>query len=50
MIEVQGLGKAYRIYPSPMKRVLEAVSLGKLRGHIEFWALRVIECRLVPGG
>jgi len=50
MIEVQGLGKAYRIYPSPMKRVLEAVSLGNLRGHNEFWALRDIDFSLLPGG
>lgn len=36
-IEVEGLGKAYRIYPSPGRRVLEWATLGAHKGHHEFW-------------
>ena len=50
MIEVEGLGKAYRIYPSPMKRMLEAASFGRYKGHHDFWALRGVDFALQPGG
>jgi ABC-type polysaccharide/polyol phosphate transport system ATPase subunit len=39
-VETEGLGKAYRLYASPFRRILEAASLGRVRGHREFWALR----------
>jgi ABC-type polysaccharide/polyol phosphate transport system ATPase subunit len=48
-IEVDGLGKAYRIYPSPGRRVLEWISLGAHRGHHEFWALRGVSFALGRG-
>jgi len=48
-IETQGLGKAYRIYPGPLQRILEGLSLGRWRGHHEFWALRDVDVRLDPG-
>jgi lipopolysaccharide transport system ATP-binding protein len=49
-LEAEGLGKAYRIYPRPLRRVAEALTLGAYRGHHEFWALRGIDLALRPGG
>jgi ABC-type polysaccharide/polyol phosphate transport system ATPase subunit len=48
-IEAEKLGKAYRIYPRPLRRVGEWLSLGQYKGHHEFWALRGIELALRPG-
>ena len=48
-IEAQGLGKAYRIYPRPLRRVGEWLSFGRYRGHHEFWALRGVDIALKPG-
>jgi ABC-type polysaccharide/polyol phosphate transport system ATPase subunit len=48
-IEAQGLGKAYRIYPRPLRRVAEWATFGRYRGHHEFWALRGIDLALKPG-
>lgn len=48
-LEAEKLGKAYRVYARPMKRVAEALSFGAYRGHSEFWALRGIDLRLKPG-
>ena len=48
-IEAQGLGKAYRIYPRPLRRVAEWFTLGRYRGHHEFWALRGVDLALKPG-
>ena len=48
-VEAEGLSKAYKMYPSPWKRVAEACSLGRFRGHHEFWALRDANFGLRPG-
>jgi len=48
-VEAEGLGKAYRIYPGPMKRIAEALTLGRYRGHHEFWALKGVDMKLTPG-
>ena len=48
-VEAQGLGKCYRIYASALRRVGELASLGRLRGHRPFWALRSIDLA-VPRG
>ncbi|MCZ6597174.1 MAG: polysaccharide ABC transporter ATP-binding protein [Planctomycetota bacterium] len=48
-LQVEGLGKAYRIYGSPLKRVVEGLSLGRYKGHHEFWALRDVSFELEPG-
>ncbi len=48
-LEVEGLGKAYRMYPGPLRRVLEGLSFGRYRGHHEFWALRGVELCMRPG-
>ena len=48
-VEVEGLSKAYRIFPNPAKRVIEAASFGRFKGHNEFWALRDVNFKLQPG-
>ena len=48
-LETEGLGKAYRIYGSPVKRIAEGLSFGRYRGHHEFWALRDVNVKLAPG-
>ena len=48
-LEAEGLGKAYRMFPGPLKRIAEALTLGRYRGHHEFWALRDVNARLLPG-
>ncbi len=48
-LEAEGLGKAYRMYSSPMKRVVEGLSWGRVKGHSEFWALKDIDFSLKPG-
>ncbi len=48
-LEAEGLGKAYRMYAGPFQRVLEGLTLGRYKGHHEFWALRGVEFRLRPG-
>ncbi len=49
-LETRGLSKAYRIYAGPMKRIVEGLTLGRVRGHHEFWALRDVNLSVKPGG
>jgi ABC-type polysaccharide/polyol phosphate transport system ATPase subunit len=49
-LEVEGLGKAYRVYRGPLPRIIEGLTFGKRRGHHEFWALRDVSFSLKPGG
>ncbi len=49
-LEAEALGKAYRVYPSPLKRIAEGLSFGRYQGHHEFWALRDVNLALRPGG
>ncbi len=48
-IEATELGKAYRIYPSPAKRIAEALTWGRYQGHHAFWALQNCSFKLSPG-
>jgi len=48
-LEAEGLGKAYRVYSRPIRRVAEAVTFGRYRGHHEFWALKALDLRLKRG-
>lgn len=48
-IEAQGLGKKYRFYARPWRRVLEMASLGRWRGHRELWALRGVDLAVARG-
>lgn len=49
MVSVRDLGKRFKLYASPWDRVLEWASLGRLRRHDEFWALRDVSFE-VRGG
>ena len=48
-VETQGLGKAYRMYSGGLARAGEFLSLGRWRGHREFWALRDLDLQVKPG-
>jgi lipopolysaccharide transport system ATP-binding protein len=48
-VETQGLGKAYRLYKGSLSRAAELASLGRWRGHREFWALRDLDLALRTG-
>lgn len=48
-IEAEGLGKAYRLYPSPLHRVAETLSFGAAKLHREHHALRDVSFKLERG-
>jgi len=48
-VEVRDLSKAYRVYGSPLKRIMEGVSFGRYVGHHPFWALRDVSFNLKHG-
>ena len=48
-LETQQLGKSYRRYRSSAHKALELASLGWIRGHEPFWALRDVTLSLAPG-
>lgn len=48
-IDVQGVSKAYRIYPTPRHRLLEALTFGRRTYHQDFWALNDVTLRVEPG-
>jgi len=49
VVSVRDLGKAFKLYASPGGRLLEWVSLGRLRRHVEFWALRDVSFEVRAG-
>jgi ABC-type polysaccharide/polyol phosphate transport system ATPase subunit len=49
MVSVRALGKRFKLYASPWDRVLEWASLGRLRRHDEFWALRDVSFEVRAG-
>ena len=48
-VEAEGLGKAYRMYHGPSRRIAEVLTGGRFKGHHEFWALRDVNIQLRPG-
>ncbi|MDD1696567.1 MAG: ABC transporter ATP-binding protein [Methanoregula sp.] len=48
-ITVRQLGKKFKLFGSPGKRVLEYLSLGKLSRHTDFWALQDITFEIPAG-
>lgn len=48
-IEVEGLSKAYRRYRTPLDRVIESGTLGRLKRHESHWSLRDINFQLTRG-
>ena len=48
-IRARGLGKKYRQYPTPAKRLLEWCTGGMVPGHKELWALKDINFEIEAG-
>ncbi len=48
-IEVDGVSKAYRLYPTPRHRALELMTFGTRTYHTHFWALRDVSLRIAAG-
>ncbi len=48
-LEAESLGKAYRVHASPLARLLEVATLGRVRCHREHWALRDVSFTLARG-
>ena len=49
LVEAEGVAKRFRIYAQPSARFTEWMSLGKLRRHEDFWALRDISFKVRRG-
>ncbi len=49
LVEAEGVAKRFRIYAQPSARLKEWMSLGKLRRHEDFWALRDISFKVRRG-
>jgi len=48
-IEVHNLGKKFKLFSSPGGRFLEYISLGKVKRHADFWALKNISFDIPSG-
>ena len=48
-IAVHNLGKKFKLFGSPGRRVLEYLSLGKISRHTDFWALKEISFEILSG-
>jgi ABC-type polysaccharide/polyol phosphate transport system ATPase subunit len=49
LLEVENLGKRFKIYTSPWHRAVEWASRGKSRRHTDFWALRDVAFQVDRG-
>jgi len=49
LISIRNLGKCFKFYSSRRKRLLEWVSLGRIKTHEEFWALRSVDLDVGKG-
>jgi teichoic acid transport system ATP-binding protein len=48
-IKVKDLSRKFKLYSSPKKRLLEYLSLGKMKEHTDFWALKDISFEIPAG-
>jgi len=48
-ITVNNLGKKFKLFPSPGGRFLEYLSIGKVKRHTDFWALKDISFEIPTG-
>jgi ABC-type polysaccharide/polyol phosphate transport system ATPase subunit len=48
-ISVHNLGKKFKLFPSPGGRFLEYLSIGKVKRHTDFWALKDISFEIPTG-
>ena len=49
VVSVHNVSKVYRLYRKPADRIKEALSLGRLERHQDFWALRDISLTVARG-
>src|SRR5213594_3200940 len=49
MVTVHKISKVYHLYDHPSDRIMEAVSLNRLRRHTDFWALQDISFSIARG-
>jgi lipopolysaccharide transport system ATP-binding protein len=49
MVSVHGVSKLYRLYERPADRIVEALSLNRLRRHKDFWALKDVSLSVGRG-
>ncbi|HEX8916503.1 MAG TPA: ABC transporter ATP-binding protein [Humisphaera sp.] len=49
VVRAAGLGKRFRIYPKPLGRAVEWLSLGHAKRHDDFWALRDVSFSVARG-
>jgi ABC-type polysaccharide/polyol phosphate transport system ATPase subunit len=49
VVRAQKLGKAFRVYPKPSDRLIEWLSLGRSRRHLDFWALKDLDFEVHKG-
>jgi ABC-type polysaccharide/polyol phosphate transport system ATPase subunit len=49
VVNVHNVSKLYRLYDRPSDRIVETLSLNRLRRHKDFWALRDISFSISPG-
>ncbi|MGN6369114.1 MAG: ABC transporter ATP-binding protein [Phycisphaerae bacterium] len=49
LVEARNISKRFKVYPRPVSRLTEWASLGRLRRHEDFWALRDISFQVRRG-
>ena len=49
VVRLAGVGKAYKMFPSPFGILLDALGLSRLTSYREFWAVRGFDLELAPG-
>jgi len=49
VVRLANVGKAYKIFPSPLGIFLDAIGLSRLTRHREFWAVRGFDLELARG-
>jgi ABC-type polysaccharide/polyol phosphate transport system ATPase subunit len=49
VIDIRNLSKRYKMYPRPRARLIEWLTLGRVVGHSDFWALRNFDLQVNAG-
>ncbi|NRA97333.1 MAG: ATP-binding cassette domain-containing protein [Planctomycetes bacterium] len=48
-VSIKNLGKRYRIYTDPLHRIMERLSFGKIKRHVERWPFRNVDIEVERG-
>jgi ABC-2 type transport system ATP-binding protein len=48
-VSIKNLGKRYRIYTDPLHRIMEGLSFGRMKRHVERWPFRNIDIEVDRG-